>query len=85
MTPDKKDMTPKSCRAARGLLGLGRDALGKSAGVSMLTIRNYEEEKTEPAHKTWRAIRSALEKAGIQFIDEDDTGGPGVRLRKGRK
>jgi hypothetical protein len=31
------------------------------------------------------AIRAALEKAGIEFIDEDG-GGPGVRLRKaGRK
>jgi len=31
--------------------------------------------------KTADKIRSALEKAGIQFIDENG-GGPGVRLRK---
>jgi hypothetical protein len=35
-----------------------------------------------PSHKTWLAIKRALEKAGVQFIDENG-GGPGLRLRKG--
>ena len=50
----------------------------------MVTLRNYENEVTEaPSHKTWLAIKRALEKAGAQFIDENG-GGPGVRLRKPR-
>ena len=28
------------------------------------------------------AVRRALEEAGIEFIDENGGGGPGVRLRK---
>lgn len=31
------------------------------------------------------AIRWALESAGVEFIDENGTGGPGVRLRKQRQ
>jgi hypothetical protein len=33
--------------------------------------------------RTVSAIRAALEAAGVDFIDENG-GGPGVRLRKGR-
>jgi len=28
------------------------------------------------------AVRRALEAAGVEFIDENSDGGPGVRLRK---
>jgi hypothetical protein len=35
-------------------------------------------------HETGTKIRSALERAGIEFIDENG-GGPGVRLRKRQK
>jgi len=35
----------------------------------------------EAATKLGRKIRFALEKAGVQFIDDND-GGRGVRLRK---
>jgi tripartite-type tricarboxylate transporter receptor subunit TctC len=44
----------------------------------------YETERTEPAYKTWRAIRTALEKSRILFLEEDDAGGYGVRLKKTR-
>jgi len=83
-SPDKEGMTPQTCRAARSLLGLSQAELGERAGVTMLTVRNYESEKTEPSYKTWRAIRTALEKGGIIFLDEDDNLGPGVRLKKVR-
>jgi hypothetical protein len=44
-------------------------------------VRNYEGGLTAPSHTTWQAIKRALEKAGVAFIDENG-GGPGVRLRK---
>jgi hypothetical protein len=36
-----------------------------------------------PNLKTWRAMKLVLERQGVRCIDEDDTDGPGVRLRKG--
>jgi transcriptional regulator with XRE-family HTH domain len=78
----KEGMTPRTARAARVLLGLSQAEVADLAGVTMLTVSNYELEKGEPAHKTWRSIKGALERAGARFIDEDDYDGPGVRLRK---
>jgi hypothetical protein len=58
--------------------------LARRARVNVQTVRNYENKVTEaPSHKTWLAIKRALEQAGVQFIDENG-GGPGVRLRKTR-
>jgi transcriptional regulator with XRE-family HTH domain len=72
------------CRAARGLLDWTQDRLAKEAGVSALTIRNYEAGKTTPVPATLAVLRQALEKAGVEFIAEDD-GGEGVRLRKAKR
>jgi hypothetical protein len=49
--------------------------------VSLPTIKRLETIRGElAAHvRTVEAIRAALEKAGIEFLDEDG-GGPGVRL-----
>jgi transcriptional regulator with XRE-family HTH domain len=55
--------------------------LAERSGIAVQTVRNYEGGETAPAHKTWLAIKRALEQAGVQFIDENG-GGPGVRLRK---
>jgi transcriptional regulator with XRE-family HTH domain len=82
--PDKKGMVPETCKAARAMLGLSQDALAERARVTGLTIRKYEREKTGLAHRTWRAIRAALEREGVIFIDESDDHGPGVMLRKTR-
>jgi transcriptional regulator with XRE-family HTH domain len=71
------------CRAARGLLDWTQDRLAEEAGVSALTIRNYEAGKTTPVPATLAVLRQAFESAGIEFIPEDD-GGPGVRLRKAK-
>jgi DNA-binding transcriptional regulator YiaG len=81
MTADARAMTPKTCRAARVLLEMDQIELAKRAGVAVQTVRNYEGAETKPSHETWLRIKRALEKAGIQFIDENG-GGPGVRLRK---
>jgi DNA-binding XRE family transcriptional regulator len=80
---DARIMTPRTCKAARVLLKMDQIELASLAGVNVQTVRNYENEVTEaPSHKTWLAIKRALEKAGVQFIDENG-GGPGLRLRKG--
>ncbi len=74
-------MTPAQCRAARGLLNWNQDGLAKAASVSVVTVRNFENEKSVPQRATLGVVRAALEAAGVIFVDENGEG-PGVRLRK---
>jgi len=39
---------------------------------------------SDPKLGTVQKWRRALEAAGVQIIDDDETGGPGVRLRGGK-
>jgi transcriptional regulator with XRE-family HTH domain len=64
--------------------GYSQAELAELAGIIPLTVRSYEQGKTEPSHKTWRSMRATLERKGVEFIDEGDGKGPGVRLRKPR-
>ena len=74
-------MGPAQCRAARGLLQWNQVDLAREAKVSVVTVRNFENEKTVPQRASLDVIRRALEKAGVEFIEENG-GGAGVRLRK---
>lgn len=76
-------MTPSQCRAARGLKNWTQGDLAKASGVSDVTIRNYENEKTTPQPASLQVIRTALESAGVQFLANGDVAtGPGVVLRE---
>lgn len=80
-------MTPKTCKAARMMIEMPQAELAKRAGVSIQTLRNYENEEKKPLLATWIAIKRVLEQAGIQFIDAGEVsadGGEGVRLRPQR-
>jgi transcriptional regulator with XRE-family HTH domain len=71
-------------RAARGLLGWSQSQLAEAARRSLPTIKRLEREDGEgPAvsDDVRLAVKSALEKAGVEFIPENG-GGAGVRLRK---
>lgn len=67
-------------RAARGLLNWSRDRLVDVSSVPKRTLVRFEEEAVSPQRRTVDAIRTALETAGVQFIEQNG-GGPGVRLR----
>jgi transcriptional regulator with XRE-family HTH domain len=73
----------RQIKAARALLGWSQDELASAANVSIPTIKRLEAQdgplggRTDTGDK----IAAALEKAGIEFIDENG-GGPGVRVRK---
>jgi len=56
--------------------------LADAAGLGLSTIVDFERSRREVSEEAVRAIRAALEKAGVEFIDENG-GGVGVRLRKG--
>ena len=74
-------MTPAQCRAGRGLVRWNQDDLAREAAVSVVTVRNFENEKSVPQRATLEVMQRALEKAGVEFIAENG-GGPGVRLKK---
>ena len=73
-------MLPAQCRAARGLLNWTQKDLAAKSGVSAVTIRNFENERSTPQPATLTVLKQTLEVAGIEFIGENG-GGPGLRLR----
>ena len=75
-------ITPAQCRAARGLLGIKRAQLSGLAVVPRVVIEDFEADGTMPSRDYPAALRQALEQAGVIFIDEDGSGGPGVRLKR---
>jgi transcriptional regulator with XRE-family HTH domain len=78
-----KLVTIRQIKAARALLGWSQGDLAQHSSISEPTIARLESVDGPVAGrpKTADKIRGALEKAGIQFIDENG-GGPGVRLRR---
>jgi transcriptional regulator with XRE-family HTH domain len=81
-----KQLTSAQIRAARALVRWSADDLARETTLSVTTIRRAElrESETSLTSANDRAIRQALENAGVEFIDENG-GGPGVRLRKQKR
>lgn len=69
---------------ARAALNWSLADLAQAAGVHRNTVSNFETEKFAGDPEKVAAIRSALEAAGVIFIDENGEG-PGVRLKKHQK
>jgi len=74
-------ITPAQCRAARGLLDWSQQDLATAATVGLVTVHQLEAGTSRPRIATLDVVRRALERAGVEFIDENG-GGAGVRLRK---
>jgi predicted transcriptional regulator len=74
----------RQIKAARALLAWSQEELAKVAQVSVPTIKRLEAQDGPLGGRsdTGNKIQTALEGAGVEFIDENG-GGPGVRLRKG--
>jgi transcriptional regulator with XRE-family HTH domain len=74
-------------RAARALLGWRQQDLSKASGVGTATIRRIEKSERGLTGyvSTMVRIQEAFEQAGIQFIDDDETGGFGVRVAKRKR
>jgi DNA-binding XRE family transcriptional regulator len=73
----------RQVKAARALLAWSQEQLSSAADISLPTIKRLEAEDGPLGGRseTGAKIRTALEAAGVDFIDENG-GGPGVRLRK---
>lgn len=72
-------LAPETCRAARGLLDLSQEQLARRAGVSRLTVADFERGVRRPIPATLTALRRTLEAAGIEF----PPGGVALRARLG--
>ena len=73
-------MTPAQCRAARSFLEMSQSQLAKAAGLGLSTVVDFEKGRRQVSGEAINALRTALERAGIDFIAENG-GGLGVRFR----
>ncbi len=64
------------------MLGITQADLAVRAGISTTGLNNIETNSADSKASTLKAIRAALEKAGIEFPNGDQ---PGVRLKKTAK
>jgi transcriptional regulator with XRE-family HTH domain len=65
------DMTPNQCLKARTLLNWTPADLARAAGVSVITVRNFEAGKVAEGRRAPTLMRHALEGAGIRFSADD--------------
>lgn len=71
-------LTPRHVRAARALLAWSQQDLAKAAGVATSTVADFERGQRTPVANNARAIRGALEGAGIRFLPTGAVVGPTV-------
>ena len=75
-------ITPEAVKAARQLLGWSVLKLASRVGISESAVRLFESG-INSALLDPNAMRTVLEAAGLEFVEENGEG-PGVRLRKGQ-
>src|ERR1700693_4824287 len=78
-------ITVEQLRAARSLLGWSQSELAARAGLSLPTVKRLEAGfGPRVSDEARRKLQSAIEAAGIVFVDENG-GGLGVRFRATRR
>ena len=63
-------MMPEQCRAARAWLSLSQDDLASAANVSNSTVRDFEAGRRVPIAATLAAMKAALAKQGVEFLED---------------
>jgi transcriptional regulator with XRE-family HTH domain len=79
-------LTSAQIRAARALIRWSAENLARESVLGVATIRRAElrDSATKLTAANDLAVRRALEAAGVEFIGESESGGPGVRLKKAK-
>lgn len=80
-------LTAAQMKAARALVGMEQKALAEASGVSLPTIQRMEASSgtVRGVIESLTRVMTALEAAGVEFINEgsiSSAGGRGVRLRR---
>jgi transcriptional regulator with XRE-family HTH domain len=66
------------CRAGRALLAWSQQELANKAGIATSTVADFERGRRTPVPQNAEAMRSALEKAGISFLEGGAVIGPAL-------
>lgn len=75
-------IAPVQIRAARAMLDWSMTDLSKAAGVSVSTIKRFEDGRSAPvSDDTVAKMQGAVEAQGVRFL-ADDGNGLGVRFRR---
>jgi transcriptional regulator with XRE-family HTH domain len=77
-------MTPAQCRAGRALLGITQSQLARAAKLGLSTVVDFEKERRVVSEEAVKAIQTALQRAGIEFMDGNEAK-EGVLLRRRQK
>jgi predicted transcriptional regulator len=75
LSSQREVLTPEHCRTARVWLGWSRDELARQADVSLRTIAAFERAENAPRTPILKAIRNAIESAGVRLLF-DKSGNP---------
>lgn len=75
------EISPRTCRAGRALVGMSQEDLAQRATLSVSTLKNYEAGRSTPTRNNIQAIKNVLVAEGVKFIAADAKDGEGVRLR----
>jgi transcriptional regulator with XRE-family HTH domain len=80
----RRMITGRQIRMARAAVGWTVAELAHQSGVSASAIQRAEGAADVPTMKSTNLfnLQRALERAGVLFIDADEVGGAGVRLRR---
>ena len=80
-------LTSAQIRAARALLGWRQSDLARASKIGAATVRRVEKSAGVLSGyvSTLQSIQSAFEQAGIQFVDDKETGDLGVILKRRRR
>jgi hypothetical protein len=74
---------PAQIRAARALLNINQTILSEWASINVATLKRIEgSTEIRGTVDTIRKIQNALEAAGVEFLPQEGSRGPGVRLRQ---
>jgi DNA-binding transcriptional regulator YiaG len=84
MSTKNVEMSPAQCRAGRALLDMTQSQLAELAKLGLSTVVDFEKGRRQVSQAAVEIIQSALQGAGVEFIEENG-GGAGVRLRKRRQ
>jgi hypothetical protein len=77
--------TVEQVRAARAFLGWTQVDLGKAAGLSFETIRNFETSCFPLSPLGHAAVRKAFKKAGVEFLKSGKRIGVTISVHQQRR